>query len=716
MGKKFKIVTGSEVFREVIEQYDVYVDKSLFIQEVIDSSEKAILITRPRRWGKTLNLDMLKTFFEPESEKCKNIGEKCNRDLFTDLKINGATDYRDEDIMDKYQGKYPVISFTLKNVKADSLEEVEKLLRELVTSIYRQHKYLLKNLNIDEDEKLQFQEYLNNTYKKVTLTNSIKFLSDLLKKHHDEKVYILIDEYDKPVNHLLEENPQKQDEELIKSVADLVSGILASCGKSNASLEKIILTGILDTVKKEGNSGFNSVSVFDIQNPRFSKSFGFLEEEINGMLSILGFKEEETLQARSNIASWYNGYIVPMHKAEDARLYTPWAVMKYLNSAYYDGNFTPKNYWTQSGTNTMLSNILETSFGNKDLKEKLSNIDMDSEIELLYIEELSLMTDEFEPEAMVSYLLLNSGYLTVRIDGNKYFFRIPNQEVTKTFIRVIETKVYYLKEDGSAEATEKLEYFIPMLVKFKSNYDVIDIMGAIANKDNEVLTQLFEANDDLKCSYNRLNFNFFHIGAASGNKKVFTNLLNQCDSELLNKSDKEGLKIVDYAHLFHGDEIEPLLGEQYQPLGIPNFLVSIYCHDWFFLPLLTVSTSLIRTSIKYAGKFKPVTEFLEKYGLGTFGVMFAIDFALVNSKNIKKIIDNNICDYYDGYHKIKADSLLGYKKYIDANGGIEKNYIAVGECEENDKELKFFDMQVSSIADELVLKFSLCEVNIHDEL
>ncbi|WP_323733063.1 AAA family ATPase [Candidatus Bandiella euplotis] len=192
-----------------------------------------------------------------------------------------------------------------------------------------------------------------------TPKNSLRFLSELLEKHYGQRVYILVDEYDNPLNHLLEKSLYTQNESLMEQTAELITGILAACGKGNRALEKIVLIGIFDPLKKEGYSGFNNIIPSSIMESKYSKHFGFSEAEVGEMITKLGFTEAEKMTVRENIKAWYDGYSVPVGFGEKLHVYTPWAVVNYMSNAYNAGEFSPKCYWAESGVATILSNILE---------------------------------------------------------------------------------------------------------------------------------------------------------------------------------------------------------------------------------------------------------------------------------------------------------------------------------------------------------------------
>ena len=305
-----KIATGTDNFSKMIINADVFVDKTLLIKNIIDIQEEAMLITRPRRWGKTLNLDMLARFFAIEVDsKGEKVAINSNRVLFEGgifsetRKLKPLKIAKEDARYMEHQGKYPVIFFSLKDVKKLTYGEVVGKLKELVSELYIKHKYLTKNNNLDTVDKETFQQYMGQVYNNVSLENSLKFLSKLLYEHHNQTVYILVDEYDKPVNYFLEHALDYAPDER-KQTAELITGIMSSCGKGNEYLENIILTGILDSFTKEGGSGFNNLAIHDISDYKFSESFGFSEVEVKDLLS----QAELPDSLNEPIANWYDGY------------------------------------------------------------------------------------------------------------------------------------------------------------------------------------------------------------------------------------------------------------------------------------------------------------------------------------------------------------------------------------------------------------------------
>ena len=429
-----KIALGTDNFKEMVTQYDVYVDKTLFIKEVLDSSEKAMLITYPRRWGKTLNLDMLKTFLEPENKECKKVDQAednyslfypwtwslpfwnseklvCNKDIFLNYKL--AISKADKGYYMKYQGKHPVIFISLKEITGDAIEEIRDKLKNMIKSLYKDFRYILDSDKLYEDERADFQKHINIDYQGITLEGSIRFLSELLHKHHGEKVYILVDEYDKPINAFLEENlGKKQNPEqnkLVVEISKLISQTLCSpLAKTNPDSEKIILTGIFDTIYKEAGSGCNNVSPYGISDIKFSKNFGFSSDEVKELVSKFPFENKE--KVFDTITDWYDGYYIPVGVNTYIHAYTPWAVMKYLNTAYSNNDLVPQNYWTKSGASTILQRLFtREKCLNSALSQKFLELSAKKTFKLKFDNQISLFKydwySDIDNEEFFAYLL-----------------------------------------------------------------------------------------------------------------------------------------------------------------------------------------------------------------------------------------------------------------------------------------------------------------------
>ena len=436
-----QIATGTDDFRKMRSKSDVFVDKTLFIRDVIDTQEEAMLITRPRRWGKTLNLDMLSKFFAIEvDDKGERVEINSNRVLFEGGDIELELDEKkhlsklkiakqDPKYM-RRQGIYPVIFFSLKDVRALTYNEVVLELKNMIERVYLQHAYLQNNIKLNKHAKNKFEQYISQKYENASIKDSIRFLSELLYQHHKKEVYILVDEYDKPVNCFVEHRLDDKTDER-RQVAVLITGMMSACGKSNPYLEKMILTGIFNAFAREGSSGFNNLGVHDISDDVFGGDFGFSEKEIKDLLSQARLPDS----LMDPITHWYNGYQLTLPNQTTIKGYTPWSVMKYLQAAIR-GRTQPQSYWEESGVNWILDNI---SVNDKiigkftDMCQGNNSIEFDvPRSELL--SNIKRVNNKLT-ESLVGYLLFHSGYIT--LDRSYGLYRLPNTEVAESFKKII---------------------------------------------------------------------------------------------------------------------------------------------------------------------------------------------------------------------------------------------------------------------------------------
>jgi|APCry1669188879_1035177.scaffolds.fasta_scaffold01194_6 hypothetical protein len=729
--RPLKIAVGTDNFKKMATEYDVFVDKTLFIKEIIDSSEEAILITHPRRWGKTLNLDMLKTFFEPESEECEksledkystrpdkktwgewfsnfitfndasktenNIGKVspqllCNKDIFAggkftislgnersleSLQISSALDNRGNKIIDTYQGKYPVVFISLKDVVGNTLEEIKDKLKGAIKSVYKEHRYLENSLKLAIDEKQDFQKYINQDYTGVNIEESIKFLSTILHKHHGQRVYILVDEYDKPVTHVLETYVLDRDKELINEIAKLVTSILSACGKGNEHLEKIILTGIFDTLKKEGNSGFNNVVTRGISDQDFSYNFGFSEQEVKQIVTKFNFQDSDKIL--NNIKLWYNGYSVPINVGEYMQAYTPWAVMNYISDVSKKGeDFQPENYWTQSGASTILQTLLRNEIcENSQLADTFRNLTSNSEASVklafdkhlsLFKYDLSVLTGE---EKVFSYLLLNSGYLTVKSEfttgATKHTFNIPNFELRQEFADVINAQIKHSNCKIYKELLDNLHKKLH-----------VSALKAIEEGDGEKLQEIFSKNPSMKCNDPDLNFNYLHLASLSQKpNEIVEILINRCPDnldDLLSTQDKRfSLNAKDYLKMSNNfiPSLETKLVGVIESLVNPSTGENVICNNWaWYTGYNLVIAPALTATVKLSAKlFTPKD-------IGTLYLYFIFagtGTAVTMMKDSIKYFDHQYklpyCSDYANYHSVLIEepsqftSLAQCKKY-----------------------------------------------------
>ena len=398
--EKKAIPVGIENFEDIIKDNYYYVDKSMLIEDILVNRAAVTLFTRPRRFGKTLNMSMIKYFFD-----VRNKDE--NRKLFEGLKIFGS-EYMKE------QGKYPVIFVSLKDLRADTWEMCLMEIKKLISKIYREFQYITEKMNEDDKE---IYDSIKNRKNDMDLNTSIELLSEYLFEYYGERVIILIDEYDAPIINAF-------DKGYYNEAINFFQVFYSSALKTNDSLKYGILTGITRIIKEGIFSGLNNLKVDTILNKKFSEYFGLLESEVIKMLDYfeMKYKIEE-------VKEWYNGYIFG-----DKRVYNPWSIINYVD------NGEIKAYWANVSGNTLLENMLDQA--GEDVYTDLKRFTDEESIEK-YISDGTTIKSLLSNDDEIWQLFLYSGYLTkakekIEIDEtleytNIYNLKIPNKEIRKYF-------------------------------------------------------------------------------------------------------------------------------------------------------------------------------------------------------------------------------------------------------------------------------------------
>ena len=399
MGKK-AIPIGIENFEDIIKDNYYYVDKSMLIEDILVNRAAVTLFTRPRRFGKTLNMSMIKYFFD-----VRNKDE--NRKLFERLKIFGSEYMRE-------QGKYPVIFVSLKDLRADTWEDTFENLKSFISDLYAEFEDMREIMN--KRDKIKFDKIFYEE-EKGDYETALKLLSNYIYKYYGKKVIILIDEYDAPIINAF-------DKGYYNEAINFFQVFYSSALKTNDSLKYGILTGITRIIKEEIFSGLNNLKVDTILNKKFSEYFGLLESEVIKMLDYfeMKYKIEE-------VKEWYNGYIFG-----DKRVYNPWSIINYVD------NGEIKAYWANVSGNTLLENMLDQA--GEDVYTDLKRFTDGESIEK-YISDGTTIKSLLSNDDEIWQLFLYSGYLTkakeqIEIDEtleytNIYNLKIPNKEIRKYF-------------------------------------------------------------------------------------------------------------------------------------------------------------------------------------------------------------------------------------------------------------------------------------------
>ena len=404
-----KLPIGIENFEEFSKENFYYVDKTMFIAELLNNWGKVNLFTRPRRFGKSLNISMLKCFFEINCEKA----------LFAGMDI-----LEEKELCEQYMGKFPVISISLKGVDGLNYQQAYAALRRLIGNEALRFYYLSDSPELLPDEKKTYQALIHVKDGKFTmddemLVDSLRTLSQLLSKHFSQKVILLIDEYDVPLDKAFQAGYY---DEMIVLIRNLFSNAL----KTNDFLQFAVLTGCLRVSKESIFTGLNNLKVHTITDVRYDQYFGFTEEEVSEMLAFYGLESYQDI-----IRDWYDGY-----RFGKVSLYCPWDVLNYCDELLADEEAEPENYWANTSENDMVRRFIDKADKNtkneieqlvnggtivKSIKQELTYKDMDDSIENVWS------------------ILLATGYLTQRgrFSNRQFELAIPNKEVRELFIDLV---------------------------------------------------------------------------------------------------------------------------------------------------------------------------------------------------------------------------------------------------------------------------------------
>ena len=416
---------GISSYVEAVSNY-YYVDKTLLIRDFVDTLPKVSLFTRPRRFGKTLNMDMLRVFFEKTEEDTS-----C---WFKDKKIWSCGEaYR------KHQGRYPVIFLTFKDVKYSTWENALSDISEIIRMEYSRHAELRESGKCTEYEKSFYAKIISGDAEEVELARSLSVLSAMLHKHAGMPAVIIIDEYDTPIQ-------QGHEAGYYKEVIGFIRNLFSGAFKDNPHLAYGFLTGILRVAKESIFSGMNNLKVNTIMDDRFSAYFGFTENEVEEMLAYYGCPEK-----MPEAKSWYDGY-----RFGNSDVFNPWSIINYA-----DEHFFPKTFWQSTGSNAIIGDILKTATPEtmESLKKLLQGGQVTTYVDtgVIYPEILH------NPSSIYSFLLM-TGYLkndgiSPQSDGNYICnVSIPNREISYVYEKEILTR-WGIPETESTAARIQLAFY-----------------------------------------------------------------------------------------------------------------------------------------------------------------------------------------------------------------------------------------------------------------
>lgn len=393
---------GESDFKRLRIRNNYYIDKTMYIKDIIDNESRVLLVTRPRRFGKTLNMSMLRYYFD--------IKQKDSKELFKGLKI-----LEQEDKYTSKLGAYPVIYLTLKDAGLMNYEMMIMQLKTIMMELFYEHRELLDG-EIAEGERVIFNKILSASATDVDLLNSLKMLSKLMNQYYKKTVILLIDEYDVPLQNAYVEGFYDEAVKFFKT-------FFGTTFKDNPYLEKTVLTGVSRVAKESIFSGANNFDVYTVLDNEFADDFGITEEEMDKIIKDFNIQEE-----KEEIKKWYDGYKI----GEVEGIYNPWSIINYLNKKVL------MPYWVNTSSNDLIKLVLKNS---STIKEKIERLLKDEEIEVPINLETVIVGIE-NNENNIWGLMLGTGYLKVVqvVDLNKRLYRVkfPNYEIKYLFEEIID--------------------------------------------------------------------------------------------------------------------------------------------------------------------------------------------------------------------------------------------------------------------------------------
>ena len=453
-----KLPVGIENFEQLRREDFYYVDKTGLIRDLLNNWGSVNLFTRPRRFGKTLNMSMLKSFFEIGGDKS----------VFDGLAIR-----RETALCEKYMGKFPVVFVSLKGVDGLTFEDAYGRLQDLIREECLRLSFLRDSINIDEDEKRKLRRILEEEGTTADIISSLKMLSTLLEKHYGQKVILLIDEYDVPLDKAFQHGYYKE-------MIDLIRAMFGAALKTNDSLFFAVLTGCLRVSKESIFTGLNNLKVHSISDVKYNEYFGFTDQEVGEMLAYYGLENHH-----DETCEWYDGY-----RFGGQDVYCPWDVINFCDDLRSDPQAEPKSYWLNTSGNDMVRSLIDKTksgttrmeveeliAGNtitKQLNEQLTHNEINSSVNNIWS------------------LLYMTGYLTAaqRPSGGRYTLRIPNHEVRQIFKSQV---MEWFNDKAIAEADQ-----------------LTDLYAAFEKGDTETITSYLNKQLIATVSYYDAQESFYH--------------------------------------------------------------------------------------------------------------------------------------------------------------------------------------------------------------
>ena len=427
-----KLPMGIENFREIRTGGFYYVDKTGLIKTLLENPGKVNLFTRPRRFGKTLNMSMLKYFFEAGSD----VMLFDNGTLFEELEIS-----KEKELCEEYMGKFPVISITLKGATGESFEDAKVMLRRIIGKEAMRFRFLLESDRIDDAERSQYEALVSMdktgafTMSDELLKDSLQTLSQLLQRHYGQSVIMLIDEYDVPLDKAYQSG-------YYDSMVELVRILFGNAFKTNDSLKFAVLTGCLRISKESIFTGLNNFKVYTVKDVRYKEYFGFTDVEVRQMLEYYRFSDQY-----GAVKEWYDGYLFG-----NLGIYCPWDVINYCGDLR-DGSVTePQNYWVNTSSNDIIRRFL--SKADAAARDEIELLINGGHVKKMVHQELTYRDLDSDIDNLWS-ILFTTGYLTQAGEDEEGLSSlvIPNREIRWIYVQQI--RKWF--KDESRKDTQKLE-------------------------------------------------------------------------------------------------------------------------------------------------------------------------------------------------------------------------------------------------------------------
>ncbi len=415
--RKKKLPIGIENFEKLRLENFYYIDKTGLIRELLNNWGEVNLFTRPRRFGKTLNMSMLENFFSLDGDKS----------IFDGLEISKETA-----LCEEYMGKYPVVSISLKGIDAWSYETAYQMAVRVIIDAAAKFYFLLDSEKLNAHDKAEYQKLLDDTMNEGMFGSSLKLLSGMLEKHYGTKVILLIDEYDVP---LAKSHANGYYDQMIS----LIRSLLGEALKTNSSLKLAVLTGCLRISKESIFTGLNNLKVRSVTDVRFDEYFGFTDMEVKTLLQYYGYPDSYDVAKK-----WYDGY-----HFGNVDVYCPWDVLNYCDSLLDDKEAQPENYWINTSSNDAVKRFIQES-ANYTTKREIESL-IAGEVITKEIHQELTYPEIYQTIDNIWSLLFTTGYLTRRgkAEGRQMKLAIPNLEIRDIFVtQIMEFFRENVREDG----------------------------------------------------------------------------------------------------------------------------------------------------------------------------------------------------------------------------------------------------------------------------